>query len=255
MNSPTYTMGGLVHQQNPFQVSVNEDLLIEHAPLVKKIALHIKARLPDSVQVDDLIQAGMIGLLDAVKFFDASKGAKFETYAGIRIRGSILDEIRGSDWTPRSVSKNIRETAAAIRRIESRTHKKASDREIALEMELSLEQYHKVSRDAAGAQLLSTEEITDEDGNPFLNISSAELEPQQELHNDDLRRMIMESIDQLPEKEALMMSLYYDEEMNLKEIGAVLGVSESRVSQIHGQALARIRASIEEIFQDVSIHS
>lgn len=249
MSSPTYTMGGLHEQANPFQMSVNDDLLLEHAPLVKKIALHLKARLPDSVQTDDLIQAGMIGLLAAVKSFDATKGAKFETYAGIRIRGSILDEVRTSDWTPRSVSKNIRETAQAIRRVESRTQKKATDREIATEMELSLEQYHKISRDSAGAQLLSTDEITDDDGNPSLNISSVELEPQQELQNDNLRDLIILSIDQLPERERLMMSMYYDDEMNLKEIGAVLEVSESRVSQIHGQALARIRANIEEKLQ------
>jgi RNA polymerase sigma factor for flagellar operon FliA len=246
MTPPTYTLGGLHQQSNPFQVSVNEDLLLEHATLVKKIALHIKARLPDSVQTDDLIQAGMIGLLAAVKSFDASKGAKFETYAGIRIRGAILDEVRTSDWTPRSVSKNIRETALAIRRVESRTQKKATDREIAAEMELSLEEYYKISRDAAGAQLLSTEEITDDDGVPFLNAPSTELEPPQQFQNDNLRDRVIQSIDQLPEKERLVMSMYYDDEMNLKEIGAVLGVSESRVSQIHGQALARIRAKIEE---------
>ena len=245
MNSPTYTAGGLLQQQNPFQLSVNEDLLLDHASLVKKIALHLKARLPDSVQLDDLLQAGMIGLLGAVRTFDASKGAKFETYAGIRIRGSILDEVRTSDWTPRSVSRNIRETAEAIRRVESRTRKKATDREIAAEMELSLEQYYKVSRDAASAQLLSTDEITDADGNPSLDVSSAEPEPQQELHKEDLRRLIIQSVELLPEKERLMVSMYYDNEMNLKEIGAVLGISESRVSQIHGQALARIRAGIE----------
>ena len=249
MNLPTYTMDGIQEKNNPFQLSVNDDLLLEHAPLVKKIALHIKARLPDSVQIDDLIQAGMIGLLGAVKAFDDTKGAKFETYAGIRIRGSILDEVRTSDWTPRSVSKNIRETAQAIRRVESRTQKKATDREIAEEMELSLEQYYKISRDAAGSQLLSTDEITDEDGSPSLNISSKELEPQQELQNDSLRNLIIQSIDQLPERERLMMSMYYDDEMNLKEIGAVLEVSESRVSQIHGQALARIRANIEAVME------
>ena len=201
MNSPTYTMGGLHEQRNPFQLSIDEDLLLEHAPLVKKIALHLKARLPDSVQTDDLVQAGMIGLLGAVKSFDATKGAKFETYAGIRIRGSILDEVRTSDWTPRSVSKNIREMAQAIRKVESRTRKKATDREIAAEMGISLEQYHKVSRDAAGAQLLSTDEITDEDGNPSLSLSSSELEPHQALHNDSLRNLVIQSIDQLPERE------------------------------------------------------
>jgi len=246
MSSPTYTMGGLPQQHNPFQLDVNEDLLLKHAPLVKKIALHLKARLPDSVQIDDLIQAGMIGLLGAVKSFDATKGAKFETYAGIRIRGSILDEVRTSDWTPRSVSKNIRETAQAIRSVESRIHKKATDREIAIEMGLSIEQYHKISSDSAAAQLLSMDEIDDEDNSPIYTISSTDLEPHQQFQSDHLRDLIIQSIDQLPEKERLMMSMYYDDELNLKEIGAVMGVSESRISQIHGQALARIRAEIDK---------
>ncbi|MGV6816988.1 MAG: RNA polymerase sigma factor FliA [Thiotrichales bacterium] len=222
----------------------HDDMLVTHAPLVKKIVLHLQARLPDSVQTDDLIQAGMIGLMEACKSFDASKGASFETYAGIRIRGAVIDEVRTSDWTPRSVSKNIREIAEAIQQVEARTGKKATDRDIAAQLEIPLEQYHKISREAAAARLTSTDELVDEDGRAYYEVPSPDQDPGQKLLEEDRKKSLATAISQLPEKEKLVMSLYYQEELNLKEIGAVLGVSESRVSQIHGQALARIRATI-----------
>ncbi len=223
-----------------------ETLLLRHAPLVKKIALHIQARLPDSVQLDDLMQAGMIGLLQASKNFDASKGASFETFAGIRIRGAIIDEVRTSDWTPRSVSQNIREMASAIRNVEMRTGRKARDTEIAEEMSLPLEEYQKIAREASTARVLSCEEMLDDEGHAYLDIPSPEDDPSVQLQKMDRQRLVAEKIRELPEREKLMMSLYYEQELNLKEIGAILGVSESRVSQIHGQALARIRAQLEE---------
>ena len=223
-----------------------ETLLLRHAPLVKKIALHIQARLPDSVQFDDLMQAGMIGLLQASKSFDASKGASFETFAGIRIRGAIIDEVRTSDWTPRSVSHNIREMASAIRNVEMRTGRKARETEVAEEMSLSLEEYQKIAREASTARVLSCEEMLDDEGHAYLDIPSPEDDPSIHLQKMDRQRLVAEKIRELPEREKLMMSLYYEQELNLKEIGAILGVSESRVSQIHGQALARIRAQLEE---------
>ncbi len=223
-----------------------ETLLLRHAPLVKKIALHIQARLPDSVQFDDLMQAGMIGLLQASKSFDASKGASFETFAGIRIRGAIIDEVRTSDWTPRSVSQNIREMASAIRNVEMRTGRKARETEVAEEMSLSLEEYQKIAREASTARVLSCEEMLDDEGHAYLDIPSPEDDPSIHLQKMDRQRLVAEKIRELPEREKLMMSLYYEQELNLKEIGAILGVSESRVSQIHGQALARIRAQLEE---------
>ncbi len=222
-----------------------ETLLLEHAPLVKKIALHIQARLPDSVQLDDLLQAGMIGLLQASKSFDASKGASFETFAGIRIRGAIIDEVRTSDWTPRSVSQNIREMGAAIRAVEMRTGRKARESEIAEEMGLSLAEYQKIAREASTARVLSCDEMLDDEGHAYLDIPSPDDEPSIHLQNMDRQRLVAEKIRELPEREKLVMSLYYEQELNLKEIGAILGVSESRVSQIHGQALARIRAQLE----------
>jgi RNA polymerase sigma factor for flagellar operon FliA len=223
-----------------------EALLRQHAPLVKKIALHIQARLPDNIQLDDLLQAGMMGLLEASKSFDPTKGASFETFAGIRIRGSIIDEVRTSDWTPRSVSRNIREIAGAIRAVEMRTKRKARETEIAAEMDIPLEQYQKISREASTARVLSCNEMLDDEGHAYLDIPSPEDDPAVHFQNMDRERLLAEKIRELPEREKLMMSLYYEQELNLKEIGAILGVSESRVSQIHGQALARIRAELRD---------
>ncbi len=223
-----------------------EKLLLQHAPLVKKIALHIHARLPDSVQLDDLLQAGMMGLLEASKSFDASKGASFDTFAGIRIRGSIIDEVRSSDWTPRSVSRNIREIAGAIRAVEMRTGRKAKETEIAEELDIPLAQFQKISREASTARVLSCNELLDDEGHAYLDVPSPDDDPSVHLQNLDRERLLAEKIRALPEREKLMMSLYYEQDLNLKEIGAIMGVSESRVSQIHGQALARIRADLQD---------
>ena len=230
-----------------FQYQSEEDILIQHAPLVKKIALHLLAKLPDSVQLDDLTQAGLIGLLSASKSFKPDKGAKFETWAGTRIRGAMLDEIRGSDWTPRSTAKQLREVAAAIRTLQTKNQRPPTDREIAAELEISIEKYHQISNEMATAKLLSANEISEFEGSDFGEVQSAELQPDEIVHEHDLNDILVQAIDELPEKEKLVMSLYYDEEMNLKEIGAVLEVSESRISQIHGQAVARLRARIDEL--------
>ncbi|MGF1547901.1 MAG: RNA polymerase sigma factor FliA [Thiotrichales bacterium] len=224
-----------------------EDMIERHAPLVKRIAHHLSGRLPDNVQVADLIQAGMIGLMEAVRQFDPTQGASFETYAGIRVRGAMLDEVRGSDWTPRSVSRNLREISDAVRRVEARLHRRASEGEIAAEMKLPLAEYQKIVREASFAQLLSMDEQDegDDEGNSrVFDIASTDATPQQLLQSEEVHRVVADAIERLPEREKLVMALYYTEDMNLKEIGAVLGVSESRVSQIHGQAIARIRAGL-----------
>ncbi len=245
MSQLAYSMTTQTELKN-YNLDNHDEMLITHAPLVKKIVLHLQARLPDSVQTDDLIQAGMMGLLEACKSFNPSKGASFETYAGIRIRGAVIDEVRTSDWTPRSVSKHLREIAEAIQKVEARSGRKATDSQIAAEMQIPLAQYQKISREAAAARLMSTDEMVDDEGNPYMEVASPENDPGTHLLEEDKRRFVVKAIERLPEKERLVMSLYYDEELNLKEIGAVLGVSESRISQIHGQALARIRASFEE---------
>ncbi|MEA3406351.1 MAG: RNA polymerase sigma factor FliA [Pseudomonadota bacterium] len=216
----------------------------QYLPLVKRIAYHLKGRLPDSVFVEDLIQSGLIGLMEAMQKFDANQGASFETYAGIRIRGSMLDEIRKGDWTPRSVHRKSREVSDAINRLESKFGREAKDDEIANELDVSLNDYHKILKDTNGAQLLSIDE-PDHDELSEDRIVGSFLSPFAELAESGFQEALVEQITQLPEKEKLVMALYYDEELNLKEIGQVLEVSESRVSQIHSQAVKRLRARLD----------
>lgn len=220
------------------------DFLADHAPLVKRIAYHLMGRLPSSVQVEDLIQAGMLGLLEAAQKFDASQGASFETYAGIRIRGAMIDEIRGGDWTPRSVHRKVREVSEAVRKVERRNGSEAKDSEVAAEMGISLDEYHDIIRDAAGAKIFSVEdsEVSD-DYREGLAADSAD-NPDKAFHNGAFNAALAQAIENLPERERLVMSLYYVDELNLREIGEVLSVSESRVCQIHGQALVRLRARL-----------
>lgn len=220
-------------------------LIIEHEYLVKQIVHQLRNKFPSSVQSDDLIQAGQIGLITAAKTYDATKGASFSTYAGIRIRGSIMDELRTSDWTPRSVSKNIREIAAAKLRVESRKGFSASGREIAEELGVTLQEFHKIYRQASESRLSSTEEFVDDEGASVLNVPTQNFGPQEQFTEEFKVERVTHLISRLPEKEGLVLSLYYDEEMNLKEIAAVLSVSESRISQIHVQAINRLRKQID----------
>ena len=219
-----------------------DDLVKAHLTLVKRIAYHLVSRLPASVQVEDLIQAGLIGLMEAGAHFDPSQGASFETYAGIRIRGAMLDEIRRSDWVPRSVHRKARAVAEAMRGIEQAQGRDAEDAEVAKAMGVSLDEYHQILQDAAGCRLFS---IDGEDGESIHDTLSDERPgPETELAERDARREMAEAINGLPERERLVLALYYDEELNLREIGQVLGVSESRVCQIHSQALLRLKARV-----------
>ena len=219
-----------------------QDRLVEqYAPLVKRIAYHLLGRLPSSVQVEDLMQAGMIGLLEASRKFDFGKGASFETYAGIRIRGAMLDEVRKGDWAPRSVHRNTRMLSDAMRAVEARLGRDAKDHEVAAELDMSLEEYYAILSDTAGSKLFSFDDLL-EAGAPA-DVQGGE-EPLSGLQDERFRAALVEAIDGLPERERLLLSLYYDEELNLKEIGAVLGVSESRVSQLHSQCAARLRAKL-----------
>ncbi len=215
----------------------------DYAPLVKRIAYHMMMRMPASVQVDDLIQAGMIGLIEASQKYDMSRGASFETYAGIRIRGAIVDEMRRGDWVPRSVHRNARRVSRAIAAVEARTGRDATDAEVAQELEVSLEEYFVMLQDSSSSRLYSYEEtFGEEDSNiDASEHSSAFASPLEGMQRDGLKKALVDAIRQLPEREQMVLSLYYDQELNLKEIGLVLGVSESRVSQIHSQAAARLR--------------
>lgn len=218
----------------------------EYGHLVKRIAHHMMMRMPASVQVDDLIQAGMIGLLEAAQKYDASKGASFETYAGIRIRGAIVDEMRRGDWAPRSVHRNARRVAEAVQLVESRTGRDATDQEVAQQLGVELDEYFKMLKDTSSSRLFSFEEAFGDDdsrlelgehNNPFVT-------PFEGISKDSLKQSLTQAITELPERERLVLALYYDEELNLKEIGHIIGVSESRVSQIHSQAASRLRARL-----------
>jgi len=219
-----------------------DELISTNLSLVKRIAHHLAARLPDTVELDDLLQAGMIGLLEAASNFDAARGASFETYAGIRIRGAMLDEVRKQDWTPRSVYRKQRQVSEMIRSIEANTGRPAEAREIAEGLGISLEDYFEILRDTAGCRLFSLDETRDESGYARELPSSTTATPDEELNYDQQKLQIAAAILKLPEREQLVLSLYYERELNLKEIGEVLGVSESRVCQIHSQAALRLRA-------------
>jgi RNA polymerase sigma factor for flagellar operon FliA len=213
------------------------EIVEQHAILVKRIAYHLIARLPHTVEVDDLIQTGMIGLLDAAQHYDTTQGASFETYAGIRIRGAMLDEIRRNDWAPRSVHRKAREIAAVMQKLEQHHGRHASDNEIAKALGLNIDEYHQQLHDAAGH---------DNDETHAQPITAVLSGPIDTLQSEEFQSALTEAIKTLPERECLLMGLYYNEELNLKEIGEVLGVSESRVSQIHSQTVIRLRSKLSD---------
>jgi RNA polymerase sigma factor for flagellar operon FliA len=223
-----------------------DEMVKQHSVLVRRIAYHLMARLPASVEVGDLIQSGMIGLIEAARNYSPGRTANFETYAGIRIRGAMLDELRKSDWTPRSVHRKFREVCEAIREVEAETGSDAEDVQVATRLGISIDEYHSVLADAASCRVLSLSGSSD-DGLDALDVAD-ERDPGPAGTFDDShqRAALVESIAQLPEREQLVMSLYYEQELNLKEIGEVIGVSESRVCQIHGQALVRLRSRLRD---------
>ena len=227
-------------------VKSKEDFVDEFAPLVKRIAYHMMAKLPASVQVDDLIQAGMIGLLDAISRYEGSYGRQFESYAAQRIRGSILDELREADWLPRSIRKKMRQIEVAVAKLEQQNGCAPSEQELASELDISLDEYHSTLQSARGAQLIYYEDFQQDDEEPFLDrlMVDDDSNPLNTLVDESLRKSLIEAIDNLPPREKLVMGMHYEQEMNLREIGEVLGVSESRVCQLHTQAIARLRSRL-----------
>jgi RNA polymerase sigma factor for flagellar operon FliA len=226
-------------------VGANERIM-QHAPLVKRIAYHLSNRLPDSVQVDDLIQTGMLGLLEAIKHYDATQGASFETYAGIRIRGAMLDEIRRFDWTPRSVHKKARMVSDAIRAIENKTGSEAKDVDIAEQLGIAMDEYQHILQDSISCRMFSVEELSQTGDHYGDESKSMEDEPLDGLSRDGFQRALADAIMRLPERERLVISLYYDDELTMREIGEVLNISEARVSQISTQAVLRLRSRLSE---------
>ncbi|MDF1826825.1 MAG: RNA polymerase sigma factor FliA [Legionellaceae bacterium] len=231
---------------NQLNAQAKEVLVRTHTLLIKRIAYHLLGRLPRSIQLEDLMQAGMVGLLEAATRYDESKGASFETYAGIRIRGHMLDEVRRNDWVPRSVYRNARRVAEAVRQVENKLNRDAKDSDVAEELGVSLEEYHHILNDATGAHLYGFDDLGVTDDSLKSEGAAALPEPQARVMKDDFKNQLTQIIDGLPEKERLVLSLYYEHELNLKEIGDLLSVSESRVSQLHGQATHRIRARIQD---------
>jgi RNA polymerase sigma factor FliA len=223
-------------------------LLTEHMPLVKRLAHQMKAKLPPSVEVDDLVQAGMIGLLDAINRYEENHGAQFETYAVLRIRGAMLDELRSSDWMPRSTRANMRKVEQAMATLQQQLGRPPSESEVAKSLKLSLADYQDLLGDSGGHQLVYYEDFHDEEGSDsFLDRYAVDDDdPLKSLLDTDFRQTVIDAIDALPPREKMLMGLYYEEELNLKEIGAVMGVSESRVSQLHTQAVARLRTYLRE---------
>jgi RNA polymerase sigma factor FliA len=222
-----------------------DDLVVRHADLVKRIAYHLVGRMPPHVEVEDLIQAGMIGLLHAAQNYSPTRGANFETYAGIRIRGAMLDEARRANWTPRSTVRNARQVALAIREVEHRTGRDARAAEVAEHLGISLDEYYKVLESAASSRLVSFDQLIEDPERAALLPEAPDEGPDLQIDADEFREALAQAIGSLPEREQLVLSLYYDEELNLREIGEVLNVSESRVCQIHGQAVVRIRARLQ----------
>ncbi|CAO1658583.1 MULTISPECIES: RNA polymerase sigma factor FliA [Halomonadaceae] len=220
------------------------ELLTQYMPLVRRQALTLQVRLPASIELDDLIQAGMVGLLEALGRFDATQGATFATFASQRIRGAMMDELRTRDWLPRSVRRSARAVDNAVRQLEQQLGRAPEENEIAHHLEMPLSEYQQLLNDTNSGQLLPFEELVADGGEPVSNELSNS--PFEQLLDGQQRQTLIDAIDALPEREKLLMALYYQEELNLKEVGAVLGVTESRVSQLHSQAVSRLRARLHD---------
>ena len=223
-------------------------LIRQYQPLVRKLAFHMMAKLPANVEVDDLIQVGLIGLTEALSRFEATQGVQFETFATQRIRGAMLDELRENDWVSRSTRKNQRDIEESMRRLEHRLGRSPLESEIAADMGISLEDYQSMLTKVRGSQLIYLEDMTnnsdDEDGFLDRHMGDPNADPVNILSDQRLRQALVEAIKNLPEREQHIMSLYYEQDMNLKEIAAVLKVTESRVCQLHSQSIARLRAKM-----------
>jgi RNA polymerase sigma factor for flagellar operon FliA len=224
-----------------------EACLREHSQLVQRLAHQLMTRLPCSVQIDDIIQAGMMGLLDAATRYDQLHGAQFETYATQRIRGAMLDELREADWLPRSLRRDMRRIEAAISHLQQELGRGPNETEIAKQLGVSLVEYQQLLQESRGAQLVYFEDFQDEDHDDFFEHFEFgnDVDPMSLLQDERFKSELVHAIENLPEREKMMMGMIYEQEMNLREIGEVMGVSESRVSQLHSQAVARLRSRMQ----------
>jgi RNA polymerase sigma factor for flagellar operon FliA len=223
-------------------------LIRQYQPLVRKLAHHMMAKLPANVQVDDLIQVGLIGLSEALSRFEATQGVQFETFATQRIRGAMLDELRENDWVSRSVRKSQKDIEEAMRKLEHQLGRSPLESEIAKDLGMSLVDYQSLLGKVRGTQLVYLEDMNhhqdDEDGFLDRHLGDPDADPLNVLRDQRLRSALVAAIKNLPEREQYIMSMYYEQDMNLKEIAAVLDVTESRVCQLHSQSIARLRAKM-----------
>ncbi|MBT4525058.1 MAG: FliA/WhiG family RNA polymerase sigma factor [Deltaproteobacteria bacterium] len=245
--------------QNPYtkQTEINkEEMVLQYAPSVKYIAGRLSARLPSGIQVDDLIQAGMIGLLEAVDKFDPKKGVKFKTYADFRVRGAMLDDLRSKDWIPRSVRDNGNKLEKAYIELRSQDIDYPTDKQLAKQLELKPKELSGFLEKSRPIPLISLEDVNargkDEDALDILETLSNpdETDPVEQLLGQESKELLIKAIDKLPENEKMVLSLYYNEDLNLKEIGAVLGLTESRVSQIRTKAIGMLRSYMKSYIEE-----
>ncbi len=230
-----YTAKGKIEQR---------DLAEEYIPIVRRHALSLRVRLPASIDLEDLIQAGYLGLLDAMQRFDESSGTPFQAFASARIRGAMIDELRTRDWLPRSVRRKARALDESIAHLEQKYGRPPDEREIIDYMDMDVDEYHDLLTDTNNGLLLPLEQLVEEGWEPQGNGEGGG-NPYLEALYGEQREELIEAIEQLPEREKLLLALYYQEDLNLKEIGALLGVSESRVCQLHSQAVGRIRSRLQ----------
>ena len=233
-----------------------EEVIKRYSPMIKYVANRIAMRLPPHIEVDDLISVGVLGLMDAISKYDSSRGAKFKTYAEFRVRGAILDELRALDWVPRSIRQKASAVEKVVRSLESKLNRLPEDDEVAKEMDMSLDQFYRTIDETKSVPVFSLEDlgIAKESGEQQSLLDclagKADADPQTQIRLVELKEIIAKAIDTLPEKERLMVSLYYYEELTMKEIGAVLEITESRVSQIHSKAVLHLRTKLKSIIAD-----
>ena len=233
-----------------------EEVIIRYSPMIKYVANRIAMRLPPHIEVDDLISVGVLGLMDAISKYDSSRGAKFKTYAEFRVRGAILDELRAMDWVPRSIRQKASSVDKVVQSLQVKLSRSPEDQEVAKEMGVSLEQFHATLNETKSIPVFSLDDlgIAKDSGEQQSLLDclagKADADPQTQIRLTELKEIIAKAIDTLPEKERLMVSLYYYEELTMKEIGAVLEITESRVSQIHSKAVYRLRTKLKAIIAE-----
>ncbi|MFG1500802.1 FliA/WhiG family RNA polymerase sigma factor [Halobacteriovorax sp. XZX-3] len=254
MSSLARKLKNLKDYRSTVDPKVKDEIVVEYAPLIKYIAQKIASRLPSNIELDDLISCGVIGLMDAIEKFDPSRDNKFKTYAEFRIRGAILDELRSQDWVPRSVREKAKLIDRAYSKLESELGRPATDDEMCKELECSKEEFHSMLNKAKSVSILNIDDSAtfnrnDKRAMAGLNEDSKAMNPFTAVSNKNFRDKIKEGIEQLPEKQRLVLSLYYYEDLNLKEIGQVLDVTESRVSQLHTQAVMKLKAKLQTMFE------